>query len=95
MTKKDASSAIDFQIDEAKRDLTGKKAEESKKASETKTSDKKELPSMELSEKSTDTVKTGDPAQAGMFMSTAMVGLAGIVAGLKGKFRKKEDSVEE
>ena len=25
------------------------------------------------------------------FMSTAMVGLAGIVAGLKGKFRKKED----
>ena len=53
------------------------------------TSDKKEIP--DVSGNNTDTVKTGDPAQAGLFMSMTMVGLAGIVAGLKGKFRKKED----
>ena len=71
-------------------DSKQRKAEEAKAVTEVKnTSDKKEIP--DVSGNNTDTVKTGDPAQARMFMSTAMVGLAGIVAGLKGKFRKKED----
>ena len=38
-----------------------------------------------------DTVKTGDPAQAGMLATTMLGGFAGIAASLKMKFRKKED----
>lgn len=84
MVKEEAKKAEEAKKEEAKKAVEAKKAEESKK----------ELPNVESSEKSADTVKTGDPARAGMFMSTAMMGLAGVVAGLKGKFRKKEDSME-
>ena len=38
-----------------------------------------------------DTVKTGDPAQAGMLATTMLGGFAGIAASLKMKFRKKEN----
>ena len=89
----DAAGVLDSKqrkAEEAKKTEEAKKAEEAKAVTEVKnTSDKKEIP--DVSGNNTDTVKTGDPAQARMFMSTAMVGLAGIVAGLKGKFRKKED----
>ena len=42
-------------------------------------------------DKKSDTVKTGDPAQAGMLATTMLGGFAGIAASLKMKFRKKED----
>ena len=95
--KKGLGKGLDSLIPDNKsiKSVTPDKSAEAKKEAEKKAAANEQVVKTATAttgeDKKSDTVKTGDPAQAGMLATTMLGGFAGIAASLKMKFRKKED----